>query len=100
MMNCVTWPLKTARQQKGATVTIREAVLEQVRVVARRQKKTLAILSDDLALTESGLDSLCMAMIVANLEDELGLDPFYEGKGAEIPTTLGEFIRLYENAGA
>ena len=83
------------------TTTIRETVLAQVRLVAEQQKKTLApLLTDQSRLTESGLDSLCMAIIVANLEDELGIDPFFEERAVEIPATLGEFIRLYENAGA
>jgi hypothetical protein len=56
----------------------------------------LAVLDDNVGLAESGLDSLCVAIIVANLDDELGLDPFIGA--VEMPTTLGEFIELYENA--
>ena len=77
-------------------MTIREVVLEQVRLVAEQQKKMLAVLDDDLRLGESGLDSLCLAIIVASLDDELQLDPF-DG-GTELPATLGEFIGLYEHA--
>ena len=80
-------------------MTVRDTVLGQVRLVAQQQNKTLAPLSDDLRLADSGLDSLCIAIIVANLEDELGVDPFFDGKGVDVPSTLGEFIRLYENAG-
>jgi acyl carrier protein len=29
-----------------------------------------------MGLLETGLDSLCFAIIVARLEDELGVDPF------------------------
>jgi hypothetical protein len=79
-------------------VTIREAVLQQVRLVAQQQKKMLAVLDDNLRLAESGLDSLCLAIIVANLDDELDLDPF--NGSIEMPTTLGEFIELYEHAAA
>jgi hypothetical protein len=77
-------------------VTVREAVLQQVRLVAQQQKKILVVLDDNLRLAESGLDSLCLAIIVANLDDELNLDPF-DGD-TELPTTLGEFIGLYEHA--
>ena len=80
------------------TASIRSAVLEQVRLVAEQQKKRLAPLTDDLPLLESGLDSLCLAIIVANLEDELGLDPFGTGNDIVMPVTLGDFIRLYEHA--
>ena len=76
-------------------MTIREAVLQQVRLVAQQQKKQLAVLDDNLRLAESGLDSLCVAIIVANLDDELDLDPF--NGVTEMPTTLGEFIELYEH---
>ena len=79
-------------------MTIREAVLQQVRLVAQQQKKMLAVLDDNLGLAESGLDSLCLAIIVANLDDELGLDPF--DSGIEMPTTLRQFIELYEHAAA
>ena len=79
--------------------SIRSAVLDQVRLVAEQQKKRLAPLTDELPLLESGLDSLCLAIIVANLEDELGLDPFGTGNDIAMPVTLGDFIRLYEHAG-
>src|SRR5690242_7394561 len=49
------------RYEGGSTVTIRDAVLEQVRLVAQQQKKKLAVLDDSLRLAESGLDSLCFA---------------------------------------
>ncbi|MEO6779637.1 MAG: phosphopantetheine-binding protein, partial [Bradyrhizobium sp.] len=44
--------------------------------IAVRQNRTIAPLTDDLTLLDSGLDSLCFAMLVAQLEDDLGLDPF------------------------
>ncbi len=83
----------------STTITsIRSAVLEQIRSVAQQQHKRLAPLTDHLPLLESGLDSLCIAILVAQLEDETGLDPFGLGDIA-IPVTLGDFIRLYEAAG-
>jgi acyl carrier protein len=33
-------------------------------------------ISDDTVLLQSGLDSLGFAMLVAQLEEELGVDPF------------------------
>ena len=71
------------------------ALFEQV---AKEQDKKLAPLSDDLGLLESGLDSLCFAIIVARLEDTMGLDPFSQDEEVEFPVTVGDFIRLYENA--
>ena len=45
-----------------------------------------------------GLNSLCIAIIVARLEDELGLDPFTASENVEFPITLRDFITAYENA--
>ena len=66
--------------------------------VAQEQNKTLAPLSDDLGLLETGLDSLCFAIIVARLDDRLGLDPFSIDEEVDFPVTVGDFIRLYEHA--
>jgi acyl carrier protein len=77
-------------------MTLRDTILDQVRLVAAQQNKTLAPLTDDLYLLESGLDSLCVALLVANLEDELGLDPFGSGNEVAIPLTIGDLIAVYE----
>jgi acyl carrier protein len=54
-------------------------------------------LSDELRLIDSGLDSLSFAVIVAELEDELGFDPFDQAVEARFPVTFGDFVRLYES---
>jgi acyl carrier protein len=77
-------------------VDIRATILAQIELVAGQHKKHLAPLTNDLHLVDSGLDSLCLAILVANLEDELDLDPFGAGD-VSIPVTLGDFIDLYEN---
>jgi acyl carrier protein len=79
-------------------MSVKGSVIAQFEQVAREQKKTLAPLSDDLVLLDSGLDSLCLAIIVARLEDALGVDPFDSDEDAEFPVTVGDFIRLYEDA--
>jgi acyl carrier protein len=68
--------------------------------VAREQEKKLAEISDDTALANSGLDSLCFAIIVARLEDQLGVDPFTASEEVYFPVTLGDFVELYENVAA
>jgi len=50
-----------------------------------------------MSLLESGLDSLCFAILVARLEDSLGTDPF-TSDDAVFPVTFGEFVKSYENA--
>jgi acyl carrier protein len=78
-------------------LSIRPEILAQINQVAAEQDKQLAPLSDDLPLLDSGLDSLCLAIIVARLEDTLGLDPFSTAEDIAFPVTLGEFIQFYEN---
>ena len=47
-----------------------------------------------------GSNSLCIAVLVANLDDQLELDPFSGEGDVVFPVTLGDFIKLYENAAA
>ena len=79
-------------------MSIKLAITSQVQKIADEQDKKLAPLTDELNLLESGLDSLCFAILVARLEDELGCDPFTASDDIEFPVTLGDFVRLYENA--
>jgi acyl carrier protein len=79
-------------------MSVRSEVLSQFKQVAQEQNKKLAPLSDDLPLSESGLDSLCFAIIVARLEDTLGVDPFTSTEQTDFPVTLGDFVRFYEDA--
>jgi hypothetical protein len=79
-------------------MSVRSNVISQFEQVAKEQNKELALLSDQLLLVESGLDSLCFAIVVARLEDALGVDPFSSGEEVDFPVTLGDFIRFYEDA--
>ena len=79
-------------------MSIRSTVVSQIQEVAGENKKTLPPLNDDLVLLESGLDSLCFAILVARLEDELGCDPFSASDDIRYPVTLGDFVSFYENA--
>jgi acyl carrier protein len=81
-------------------MSVRTEVLSQFEQVAREQNKPLAALNDNLALMDSGLDSLCFAIIVARLEDTLGIDPLSAAEDVRFPVTLGDFVRFYENAAA
>ena len=79
-------------------MNVRSEILEQFKQVAHEQDKQLGPLSDEMPLMDSGLDSLCFAIIVSRLETVLGVDPFSANEDAPFPVTLGEFIRFYENA--
>ena len=77
-------------------MSIRSTVASQFEQVALEQKRKLARLSDDLRLLDSGLDSLSFALIVARLEDSLGVDPFDASDEVSFPVTFGDFVRLYD----
>ncbi len=79
-------------------MSIRSAVVSQIQQIAAENNKDLPPLTDDLALLDSGLDSLTIAIIVTRLEDTLGLDPFTESEDTIFPVTVGDLIRFYENA--
>ena len=53
-------------------MSIESIVRGEFEQVAREQEKVLTGLSNDTVLLDSGLDSLCFAIIVARLEDRLG----------------------------
>jgi len=79
-------------------MSLKATILGEIRTIAASQKKVLAPLTDDLPLHESGLDSLCFAILVARLEDITGRDPLSEAQDGRFPRTIGEFLALYEEA--
>ena len=70
--------------------TLSQVFLEQV------EDSQLPIINDDLVLLESGLDSVGFAVLVAELEEVLGFDPFSISEEAFYPATFGEFVSFYE----
>jgi hypothetical protein len=81
-------------------MSVEAVVRAEFELVAREQDKPLAALADDMILLESGLDSLCFAIIVARLEDQLGVDPFTASEDVYFPVTLGDFIKFYQDVAA
>ncbi|GAC34392.1 acyl carrier protein [Paraglaciecola polaris] len=72
--------------------------------IVKRAMSDVAELSDcqlietiepDTLLLQSGLDSLGYAMLVAQLEEELGIDPFTELAIKVYPATFAEFVAIY-----
>ena len=43
---------------------------------------------------------IAFAILVARLEDDLGIDPFTISEDAAFPLTVGDFVRAYENVPA
>jgi acyl carrier protein len=78
------------------TASIRSTIVSQFEQVAAEQRHKLASLTDERPLMESGLDSLAFAIVVARLEDSLGIDPFTASDDAQFPVTFGDFVKMYE----
>jgi acyl carrier protein len=81
-------------------MSVRSTVTAQFQQVASEHERVLSPLSDDLKLDQCGLDSLSFAIIVARLEDLLGIDPFSAKDAVKFPLTFGHFVKLYENLAA
>jgi hypothetical protein len=81
-------------------MSVRDEIAAQFKQVAGEQSRRLAPLEDNLLLAESGLDSLCFAIVVARLEDVIGIDPFHASPAGEssFPVTFGDFVARYEHA--
>jgi acyl carrier protein len=81
-------------------MSVRLKITEAIKQIAKEQQVALPPLTDDLSLHETGFDSLAFAILVARLEDELGVDPFTISEDAAFPSTVGDFVRAYENVPA
>ena len=81
-------------------MSIKLTVISEIERIAEQHQKKLAPLTDESILMNTGLDSLCFAVLVARLEDQLGVDPFSASDDISFPVTLGDFVRVYENAAA
>jgi Phosphopantetheine attachment site len=78
-------------------MSVKLTIVDQMTQVAQEHGKTLSPLRDDLVLLDSGLDSLGFAVLVARLEDKLGIDPFTASDDVHFPVTFGDFVKVYEN---
>jgi acyl carrier protein len=92
--------LSQFNEKAKQSMSVRLRIISAMRQVAEEQKVTLPPLDDALSLHETGFDSLGFAILVARLEDDLGVDPFTISEDAAFPLTVGDFIRAYENVPA
>jgi acyl carrier protein len=95
MIGCVKFSEKASQ-----SMSIRLRIIAAMKQIADEQQVALPPLDDDLSLHETGFDSLAFAILVARLEDDLGIDPFTIADDAAFPLTVGDFIRAYENVPA
>jgi acyl carrier protein len=79
-------------------MSMKPAIISEIEQMAVESNKSVPLLTDDLVLLDSGLDSLAIAILVARLEERLGFDPFTESDDVSYPVTLGDFIRFYDQA--
>ncbi|MFU8783457.1 acyl carrier protein [Aliidiomarina sp.] len=85
-------------------MTIRDYQLEQLirdvmdEVAAETGKEDLGAIESHTVLTESGLDSLGFAVVVARLEERLGYDPFSRLPEDQFPHTFSELVAVYRRA--
>jgi acyl carrier protein len=78
-------------------IEVRGTILETFQEVAQQNGvKLLDEIPDSAELFEIGLDSIGFATVVASLEVKLGYDPFIEMAEPVYPTTLSEFVGIYE----
>lgn len=90
-------PTGTPKKIDGPGMDVRTEVVAQFTQVAEEQGMQLAPLTDELPLFDSGLDSLCFAIVVVRLEASFGVDPFHADERS-FPVTFGDFVGCYENA--
>lgn len=78
----------------------KETVLRTLRAVAEQRGIALPPLREDAEIVdELGFTSLAVAALIANLEEELGVDPFQdEDVMITDIRTVADLCRVYENA--
>ena len=81
-------------------MSVKLRIIAAMKAIAEEQQVKLPPLTDELSLNETGFDSLAFAILVARLEDDLGIDPFTISEDAAFPLTVGDFVRAYENVPA
>lgn len=79
-------------------MSVRSTIIDELKRVALEHDKSNATFADETPLLDSGLDSLCFAIVVTRLEDILGVDPFNAADEVAFPVSVGEFIAMYERA--
>jgi acyl carrier protein len=79
-------------------MSTRLKIIGAIEQIATEQNVTLPPLEHNLPLAEMGFDSLAFAILVARLEDDVGIDPFTASPDAAFPLTVGDLIKAYENA--
>ena len=75
-------------------MSTRLTILNEMREIAAQQERTLAPLTDDLPLLDTGLDSLCFAILVSRLEDLTRARPVLGQRRCQVSVDSGRTRRL------
>ncbi|HEX2748629.1 MAG TPA: hypothetical protein VHM91_11565 [Verrucomicrobiales bacterium] len=79
------------------SLPIRDIITDQFRQALEDAGKSAPLsFADDLILLQSGLDSMGFAILITQLEERLGYDPFTLMEEAVYPRTFGSFVEVYE----
>ena len=77
-------------------IDVRQVILSAFNQIwAEDHEEPPPALDDDTVLLETGMDSMSFAVLVAQLADELGIDPFSMDNIAVYPETFGDFVAFY-----
>jgi hypothetical protein len=79
-------------------MSLRSTIISEIETITRDQNKRMPALTDSMVLMDTDFDSLCFALLVARMEDQLGFDPFSTLEVADLPVTLGDLVALYDRA--
>ena len=80
-------------------MNLEQQIKQAMQQVAQLSDCTLVEpITADTLLLECGLDSLGYAILVAQLEEDLGFDPFTELHIETYPSTFAEFVAIYQLA--
>lgn len=76
-----------------------QLILETMSKVAEMLDLELSKIDHTTILLDSGLDSMAFAMLVVELEEALGFDPFQIEAEVIYPETFKELLDIYEQHG-
>jgi len=81
------------------TASIEATVLSVLVEIARTHQPTRStVATTDSLIDDLGFESLDLATAVAQLEIQLGIDPFATEATLGVVRTVGDFIAVYERA--